>query len=161
MSAYLIDQIMRLPNVELRLNTEVIDADGQQGLEQVTLRDRTTGAHQVVPTAALFVMIGALPHTDWLRDTIECDASGFILTGTDVDDASRGAFDGRSPMLLETSMPGVFAAGDVRYGSTKRIAGAAGEAAVAIAAIHQYFQLTRTAPVRTSSPVEAAAAPPH
>jgi thioredoxin reductase (NADPH) len=158
MSAYLIDQIMRLPNVELRLNTEIVDADGPDALERVTLRHRRTGATESIATPAVFVMIGAVPHTEWLRDSIDCDAAGFILTGADVDASSLDAFDGREPMLLETSMPGVFAAGDVRHGSTKRIASAAGEAAVAIAAVHQYFGRAQATPSRSPVATGAAAA---
>jgi thioredoxin reductase (NADPH) len=155
MSAYLIEEIMRLPNVELRLDTEAIDGDGADGLEQVTLRNRRTGATDVVTTPALFVMIGAVPHTDWLRDSIDCDSNGFVLTGGDLSPSSLDSYDDREPMLLETSMPGVFAAGDVRFGSTKRIASAAGEAAVAIAAIHEYFEREAASRPRPPSSEEA------
>jgi len=140
MSAYLIEEIARLPNVELRLNTEIFDADGEQALERVSMRNRPSGGVDTVDATALFVMIGAVPHTEWLRGVVDCDASGFIMTGADVDARSRERFGEREPMLLETSMPGVFAAGDVRHGSTKRIASAAGEAAVAIRAVHEYFE---------------------
>lgn len=139
MSAYLINEILRLPNVELRLETELVDADGEHALEHVTLRHRRTGALDVIRTSALFVMIGARPHSDWLRGSVDCDGNGFIVTGADVDAHARPRFGAREPMLVETSMPGVFAVGDVRHGSTKRIATAAGEAAVAVAALHQYF----------------------
>ncbi len=140
MSAYLIDEIMRLPNVELRLDTEAIDADGARSLEQVTLRHRKTGEVTQIATPALFVMIGALPHTDWLHDVVDRDRSGFILTGDDLPPDARGRFGGRPPLLHETSLPGVFAAGDVRWGSTKRLASAVGEAAVAVRIVHEYLQ---------------------
>jgi thioredoxin reductase (NADPH) len=164
MSAYLIQEIMRLPNVELRLNAEVVDADGDDSLASVVLRDRVTGATESVPTLGLFVMIGAIPHTEWLRGTIDCDDGGFILTGADVRPSSRGAFDDREPMLLETCIPGVFAAGDVRHGATKRIASAAGEAAVAVAAIHEYVDRAVAAqprPAAAAASPASAAPPPH
>jgi thioredoxin reductase (NADPH) len=128
MSAYLSSEIARLSNVELRLDTEVLDAEGERSLERVVLRHRPTGAVDRIATPALFVMIGALPCVGWLRDTLAHDPAGFILSGSDL---------GRR--LLETSMPGVFAVGDVRHGSTKRIASAVGEAAVAIRVIHEYL----------------------
>ena len=137
MSAYLEQEILRQPNIELRLETEVVDADGAPGLEQVVLKNRKTGACESIATPALFVMIGAMPHTEWLGGVLERDRNGFILTGDDVPPEARGAFDDRPPALLETSLPRVFAAGDVRYGSTKRIASAIGEAAVAIRVVHE------------------------
>ena len=140
MSAYLVHEIALLPNVELRFETEVTDAEGERFIERVALRNRSSGAVEVVPTAALFVMIGAVPHIDWLNGMVEVDRSGFIMTGTDLDPHSLGRFGDRQPMLLETSLPGVFAVGDVRHGSTKRIASAVGEGAVAIRVIHEYLQ---------------------
>ncbi|HEY5927691.1 MAG TPA: FAD-dependent oxidoreductase [Kofleriaceae bacterium] len=137
MSAYLIDEIARLANVELRFDTEVIDAEGARGLDEVVLRNRKNGTVDRIATPALFVMIGAMPHTDWLPGVVERDRNGFIVTGDDLPPRARE----RAPMLLETSMPGVFAAGDVRYGSTKRLASAVGEAAVAIRVIHEYLQV--------------------
>jgi thioredoxin reductase (NADPH) len=147
MSAYLVQEIERLPNVQLRFETEVTDADGERGLEQVTLRDRTSGTLEVVKTPALFVMIGALPHTDWLRGAVERDRNGFILTGAELGNGARAQFETR--LLLETSLRGVFAAGDVRYGSTKRLASAVGEAAVAVRVVHDY--LGRLAPALAQS----------
>lgn len=124
-SAYLMNEIGRLSNVELRLDTEVIDAEGAHGLERITLRHRS-GRVEDLATRVLFLMIGAHPHTDWLEGVLERDREGFIVTG------------GPDRLLLETSMRGVFAAGDVRAGSIKRIASAVGEASVAIQVIHQY-----------------------
>jgi thioredoxin reductase (NADPH) len=141
MSAYLVDEISRLPNVELRLNTEVVDGDGERGLGQVTLRERKTGQRTIVRTPALFVMIGASPHTEWLEGAIDRDRNGFILTGADLRGRALRGFESRAPMLVETSMPGVFAAGDVRFGSTKRLAAAVGEAGVAVRVIHDYLAL--------------------
>ena len=130
MSAYLVSEISRLPNVELRLDTEVIDADGAHGLERITLR-HSSGRIEELATRVLFLMIGAHPHTDWLEGVLERDREGFIVTG------------GPERMLLETSMRGVFAAGDVRAGSIKRIASAVGEASVAVQVIHQYLTASR------------------
>lgn len=141
MSAYLVDEISRLPNVELRLESEVFDADGEHGLEQVTIQHRRTGALTTVRTPALFVMIGAMPHTEWLEGDVARDRNGFILTGADLRGRGLQSFQSRSPMLIETSMPGVFAAGDVRFGSTKRLAAAVGEAGVAVRVIHDYLAL--------------------
>jgi thioredoxin reductase (NADPH) len=140
MSAYLVDEILRLPNVELRLDTEVVDAAGERVLEQVTLRHHGTGAIEIVRTPALFVMIGASPHTEWLGDTILRDRAGFIVTGSELPADARARFGDRSPLLLETSLPGVFAAGDVRHGSAKRLASAVGDGAVVIQLVHEYLR---------------------
>lgn len=140
MSAYLLQEIVRQPNVELRLDTEVIDADGTRGLECVVLRNRRTGATERIDCRALFVMIGATPHTEWLRDTLERDRGGFILTGSDLPPHALARYAARVPSLHETSMPGVFAAGDVRHGSTKRLASAVGEAAVVSRVLYEYLQ---------------------
>jgi len=140
MSAYLAQEILRQPNIELRFETEVVDADGAPALEKVVLKNRKTGACESIATPALFVMIGAMPHTEWLGGVLERDRNGFILTGDDIAHEARGAFDDRPPTLLETSVPRVFAAGDVRYGSTKRIASAIGEAAVAIRVLHEVLR---------------------
>jgi thioredoxin reductase (NADPH) len=133
MSAYLVSEIGRLHNVDVRLDTEVIDAYGTRGLEQLTLRHKA-GAIESVHARALFLMIGAHPHTDWLEGLVERDRSGFIVTGDQVTPR-----DGHAPHLLETSLPGVFAAGDVRAGSIKRLASAVGEATAAIQAVHEYL----------------------
>jgi thioredoxin reductase (NADPH) len=140
MSAYLIDEISRLPNVQLELETEVVDADGLRGLEQITVRHHG-GATEIIETPALFVMIGANPHTDWVEGVVERDRTGFIVTGNDLGPRARQQFRDREPMSLETSLPGVFAAGDVRAGSIKRLASAVGEGTVAVHVIHQYLQL--------------------
>jgi thioredoxin reductase (NADPH) len=132
MSAYLIGEISRLTNVELRLDTEIVDADGARGLERVTLR-HCSGRTEELATSMVFMMIGAHPHTDWLEGILERDRDGFIVTG------------GPDRQLLETSMRGVFAAGDVRAGSIKRIASAVGEASVAVQVVHQYLDELRMA----------------
>lgn len=139
MSAYLVREISQLPNVEVRLDTEIVDGSGTLGLSGITVRHRS-GATEVISTRALFVMIGARPHTDWLAGVVERDRNGFILTGTDLGLRAREHFSARQPLRLETSMPGVFAAGDVRAGSIKRLASAVGEGTIAVQLIHDYLQ---------------------
>ena len=140
MSDYLVTEIGAIPRVRVRLHTEVAAAHGDHRLTELVLHDRRTGQDTTVPAAALFVMIGATPHTGWLPGNVLLDQHGFILTGRDLPgDARTGA--GRPPPLpLETSLPGVFAAGDVRAGSVKRVASAVGEGSVAIPQVHQHLQ---------------------
>ncbi len=142
MSRYLVDQIARTPAIEVLAETEVVEADGRQSLEQVTLVRRGDGERVVVDTRALFVFIGAEPRSAWLGDCVAKDRHGFVLTGTDLPDG--GATDpwttlGRAPLFLETDRPGVFAAGDVRSGSVKRVASAVGEGAMAVTLVHQHL----------------------
>jgi thioredoxin reductase (NADPH) len=142
MSDYLIRQIEVAPNVAVRFGTEVIDGGGDGHLEEITVRERTTGDTSAHPASALFVMIGAEPHTDWLPDAIHRDERRFILTGQDL--VRHGKLPAgwpleRAPRLLETSIPGVLAVGDVRHGSVKRVASAVGEGATAVALIHEYL----------------------
>jgi thioredoxin reductase (NADPH) len=142
MAEYLVQQIEHAPNITVRLHTEVVDGRGGRRLQGLTLRDRRSGSTQDVPAAALFVMIGAEPHTDWLAGTVERDDRGYILTGHDLLRAGRPPPRWprqRPPLLLETSIPGVFAAGDVRYRSVKRVASAVGEGAVAVQLVHEYL----------------------
>lgn len=138
MSHYLISEIEATANVHVRLATEVVDGGGSGWLEQLVLRDRNSGAEETVPADGLFVMIGAHPHTEWLPADIERDDEGFVLTGGDGTRHDRWPVD-RSPLLLETSMPGVLVAGDVRHGSVKRVASAVGEGSVAVQLLHQLF----------------------
>jgi thioredoxin reductase (NADPH) len=137
MSDYLIRQIEATPNVEVRLGTRVIDGHGEERLEALTLEDVGTGRREDVSAAAVFILIGAEPRTEWLRDVILRDEGGYILTGRDVP--REGWQLTRPPLPFETSIPGVFAAGDVRYGSVKRVAGAVGEGSVAVGSVHQYM----------------------
>jgi thioredoxin reductase (NADPH) len=142
LSDYLVKEIEADERVRVLLNSQVAEALGDSVLEALRIHDASTGKTQEVPTDALFVMIGALPHTDWLEPSIARDPRGFVLTGTDLwsDDSSRRRWPlARPPLLLETSMPGVFAAGDVRHGSIKRVAGAVGEGAASILLINQYL----------------------
>jgi len=143
MSSYLVTEIGKTGNIRVRLATEVAGGRGQCSLETLTLRDRISGATEAVPAAALFVMIGAEPRTTWLPGAVERDDQGFIRTGRDLHRAGELP-DGwplkRPPLPLETSVPGVFAAGDVRYRSIKRVASAAGEGATAIHLVHEYLR---------------------
>ena len=138
MSDYLVKEIEALPNVEVRLHTRIVGCRGERRLEGLTLHDASSGETWSEPAAALFLLLGAQPRTDWLPAEILRDERGFILTGPDVD-AVAGAMVGRPRLLLETSMPGVFAAGDVRHGSVKRVASAVGEGGIAIQLVHQYL----------------------
>lgn len=142
MSDYLIAELEQLGNVKVRLNVEVVDGEGSGHLEAVTIRDRQTGTTERLETAALFVLIGAAPHTEWLEGVVERDGRGYILTGADLlrDGRSPAGWPlDRLPLHLETSMPGVFAAGDVRAGSVKRVASAVGEGAVAVQLLHGHL----------------------
>jgi thioredoxin reductase (NADPH) len=142
MSQYLTARVEATENIEIRLETEVVAGRGRDHLEGLTLRHRVTGDEDHVDASWLFVFIGAAPRTDWLPDTVARDANGFILTGPEV--ATDGAFGSswlqrRPPGLLETSVPGVFAAGDVRLGSMKRVASAVGEGASAVHLVHLHL----------------------
>ena len=137
MSRYLIDRIAALPNVELHVGSEVVALDGDRttGLTAVTFRQRANGKTFRAPLRHLFLFIGADPNTGWLANCVAVDDKGFVTTGGEF---SVGA-NGRTPLQLETSMPGVFAIGDVRSGSTKRVGAAIGEGAAVVAQIHQVF----------------------
>jgi len=138
MSHYLVQQVQAAPNIDVRVRTEVVGGGGDGHLERLVLRDRDTGADETVAADALFLMIGAEPRTEWLPPDICRDEQGFVLTGRDLLDTGTWPLE-REPLLLETSMPGVFAAGDIRHGSVKRGASAVGEGSVAIQLLHQYF----------------------
>ena len=135
MSDYLVQKVEATPNIAVVLHTEVVDGHGHGRLEGLTLRDRHTGATRTVPASAMFVLIGAEPRTDWLDGVVERDERGYVLTGHDLDRWPLA----RPPLPLETSLPGVFAAGDVRYRSIKRVAPAAGEGSIAVQLVHQYL----------------------
>ena len=144
MSDYLVQQVKASPNIEVRLKTEVVGGGGEGWLERLELRGCEGGAVETVEAGALFLMIGALPHTDWLPAEILCDAGGFIGTGTDVAEAPAWPLE-RAPLSLETSMPGVFAVGDVRNGSMNRVASAVGEGSTAVRLVQDLFALARLA----------------
>jgi thioredoxin reductase (NADPH) len=140
MSDYLVQEIRRAPNVEVRLQTEAVGGEGAVQLERVTVHDRASGVTETVPAEALFVLVGAAPRTEWLSGVVQRDDHGFVVTGDDLDArALRNWPLSRRPMRHETSVPGVFAAGDVRFGSIKRVASAVGEGAVAVQEIEQYL----------------------
>jgi thioredoxin reductase (NADPH) len=143
MSRYLIDRITNAENVELLANTEVGELLGEDRLDGVVVENNRSGARRTLGTRALFAFIGAEANTGWLRGAVELDKRGFVLTGVALD---RSVLEGdvwqersRVPFLLETSMPGVFAAGDARSGSIKRCASAVGEGSMAVRLVHQYL----------------------
>jgi len=141
MSRYLIARIAATPNIGVRYRTEVAAAWGNEHLERLTLADKETGTAEDVPTSWLFVFIGAAPRTDWLGSGVVRDDDGFVLTGPDLL-TSGHSVDWplpRAPFALETSVPGVFAAGDVRLDSMKRVASAVGEGAMSIYLVHRYL----------------------
>jgi thioredoxin reductase (NADPH) len=131
MSRYLVDQVTRLPNVQVMVDSEVRELHGDQALEAITVVGSRAGTRRVLPARALFAFIGAVPCTDWLGDLVDLDDHGFVRTGAGAL-AAAGGQDGTGPLPLETSRPGVFAVGDVRSGSAKRVAAAVGEGAMAI-----------------------------
>ena len=137
MSDYLITQLEATPNVAVRLQTRVVEGMGDLRLERLTLEQVESGRRETVPAAGLFVLIGAAPHTEWLRPLLAVDDHGFLLTGRDIP-TSLWPFD-RSPLPFETSAPGVFVAGDVRHDSIKRVAAAVGEGSVTVGSVHQYL----------------------
>jgi len=145
MSRYLVDQINTIKNIKVRVRTTVVEVHGEDRLEAITVFDAAKDKREKLFTSALFIFIGALPHTEWLESVVDRDDHGFILTGPDLP---RSAADGhlpkdwklqRDPFWLESSQPGVFAAGDVRHGSVKRVAAGVGEGATAVQFIHQYL----------------------
>ena len=137
MSDYLVRELDATPNIRIRLQTEVVRGAGTSRLTGLTLRDTAAGAEEEVPADALYVMIGAVPHTGWLEGTLARDEQGFILTGAEVAARAEHPWPlDRQPMLLETSLPGVFAAGDVRHGSVKRVASAVGAGSIAVQLAH-------------------------
>ena len=138
MSDYLVRQVEAAENIKARLGCEVVGGGGDGRLDHLVLRDIASGSESTIDARALFILIGAEPRTGWLPAEIEQDERGFVLTGADISQRSAPRFN-RSPFLLETSMPGVFAAGDVRHGSVKRVASAVGEGSIAIQMLHQYF----------------------
>jgi thioredoxin reductase (NADPH) len=143
MSYYLIRQIREIPNVDVRLTTDVTAVHGGDHLEAITLCNSTSRTQETVPAGYLFVFIGAEPRTEWLDDVIERDRRGFVLTGPDLlveGNRPRGWALDRDPYFLEASVPGVFAAGDVRANSVKRVASAVGEGAMAIQLVHGYVE---------------------
>ncbi|MET0693764.1 MAG: FAD-dependent oxidoreductase [Propionibacteriaceae bacterium] len=142
MSSYLIDQIEAIDNIDVRTNTSVLKCEGQDHLECVTLVDNRDGSQEVTDAGHLFVFIGAAPLTSWLPDDLVRDRQGFVVTGPDLvvgGERPPGWEPDRDPYLLESSIPGVFVAGDVRSASVKRVASAVGEGALAVTLVHRYL----------------------
>ncbi len=142
MSTYLVDQIEAAPNITVRVNVTVAALHGGETLESVDVADRADGAQDTLPVAAMFVFIGQAPRTDWLGDLVERDRAGFVLTGFDLarpGEQPKGWPLARQPFLLETNVPGIFCAGDVRSNSVKRIASSVGEGAMAVRFVHQHL----------------------
>jgi thioredoxin reductase (NADPH) len=142
MSRYLIDEIEKTPNIHVELNSSVVEARGTTRLESISVHCATSGETTTVPACSLFIFIGAEPKTAWLGGAVERDERGFILSGQDLKRNGKlpsGWPLARDPGLLETSLPGIFAAGDVRRGSVKRVASGVGEGSIAIQFIHQYL----------------------
>ncbi len=142
MSQYLIDQIQQTKNIIVQTFTSIVEAQGETNLQSLTLENSQTGTKETVPATALFIFIGAMPRTDWLLSQIQRDEQGFIMTGSDLTPAGKrpqGWAPERIPFLLETNIPGIFAAGDVRHGSVKRVASGVGEGSIAIQFVHRHL----------------------
>ena len=143
MSQYLIDQIAATDNIEVLTDVDAVEVHGERQLEAVTIENRLNGERVTVPAAAMFIFIGAVPHTDLVAGLVERNRAGFILTGPDLMVDGRrphGWKLKRDPYLLETSVPGIFAAGDVRHGAIRRVASAVGQGAIAVNFVHQYLK---------------------
>jgi thioredoxin reductase (NADPH) len=142
MSRYLIRRLEENPSIELHFRTEITRLEGDRQLERVTWLDKSTGESSTHDIRHLFVMTGASPRTEWLKGCLALDEKGFILTGRDIGTSpeflqSTAWGVGKAPQLLETSLPGVFAVGDVRAGNVKRVASAVGEGAIAVHMVHR------------------------
>jgi thioredoxin reductase (NADPH) len=137
MSRYLADRVERTPNVRIHTSTEARRLLGSKALDAVVVENNATGEYDTLEARSMFIFIGAAPHTDWLGGLVELDDGGYIRTGRDV--AGNGAGPGREPLLLESSQPGVFAVGDVRSGSVKRVATAVGEGSMAVRLVHEHL----------------------
>jgi thioredoxin reductase (NADPH) len=151
MSQYLIEQIAETPNIAVQENTSVVEAKGTTSLEAIAIQNRLSGEIETVPATSLFIFIGAVPRTDWLEGVVDRDERGFIVTGSDLKHVNATGRDSllsrrpkgwrldRDPYLLETNVPGVFAVGDVRHGSIKRVASGVGEGSICVQFVHQYL----------------------
>ena len=146
MSQYLIDQIQQIPNITVETESEVTSAHGNGHLEGITIANRASGERRTVPTSAMFIFIGAIPCTAWLRGMLPADERGFLLTGPFLPregDRPRGWKEDRDPFIFESIVPGVFAAGDTRHASIKRVASAVGEGSIVVQMVHQYLSKVR------------------
>jgi thioredoxin reductase (NADPH) len=141
MSRYLVDEIERSGSIQVCGYSEVVELGGERELESVTVADARSGERVETPAKALFVFIGASPHTPWLGDQLATDDAGFLLTGRDLPGPDLAEFNAEPPLFLETSRPGIFAVGDVRSGSVKRCAAAVGEGGMAVAGVHEALSI--------------------
>jgi thioredoxin reductase (NADPH) len=142
MSQYLIEQIEALPSIRIWTHSQVVEARGDDNLEAIVVANSQNGERRTLATRGLFIFIGAEPRTEWLEGVVERDQLGFVLAGLDLlrdGKPPKGWKPDRPPYLLETSVPGIFVAGDVRRGSIKRVASGVGEGSIAIALVHQYL----------------------
>jgi thioredoxin reductase (NADPH) len=142
MSRYLIQRVAENPAIEMHYKTEIVALDGDTQLERVSWRDKNTGEISTHEIRHVFIMAGASPRTEWLQGCVAMDAKGFILTGRDLDPSAGLAqpFEwhlARPPLMLETTLPGVFAVGDVRSGNVKRVASAVGEGSIVVHLVHR------------------------
>jgi thioredoxin reductase (NADPH) len=153
MSQYLVDQLEARPNIRTLFRTEVMAAHGDSSLEAIEIRNVDTGETTRLQSGGLFIFIGADAETAWLPAEIALDQRGFVLTGPDMHAAGQWELE-RDPYLLETSVPGIFACGDVRSGPVKRVAAAVGEGSMAIAFVHQHLKNTDTAPSGPAPPLQ-------
>jgi thioredoxin reductase (NADPH) len=144
MARYLVDQLESRPNIHVLFHTEVVAAHGDVSLEAIDVRSSATGETTRLESGGLFIFIGADAETGWLPPEIALDHRGYVLTGADLRAAGRWEED-RDPYLLETSVPGIFACGDVRFGPVKRVASAVGEGSMAVAFVHQYLRTPKSA----------------
>jgi thioredoxin reductase (NADPH) len=143
MSQYLIDQIADTDNIEVLTGTQVVQVDGSNVVERITLKNVETGEIEERSAQAIFIFVGAVPHSGFVADLVATSEKGFILTGRDIfvgDKRPQTWTVDRDPFLLETSVPGIFAAGDVREGVIRRVASAVGQGSIAISMIHQYLE---------------------
>ena len=138
MSQYLVDNLAANDSVTVLPNTQVVEAKGDTHLQSLVLSDRNTEEEREVEAGAVFIFIGQRAHTDWLGDLVQLDDRGFVVAGTDLGPLKGWTAD-RDPLPLETSVPGIFVAGDVRHGSIRRVAGATGEGSTAIRFVHQHL----------------------
>jgi thioredoxin reductase (NADPH) len=137
MSRYLIDELERRAQVQVQTNRQIVELKGEPVLEAITVEDTRTGDREELEVRAVFVFIGASPHTDWLRGHVAMDEHCFLLAGSDVQGEHLAAYEDERPFFLETSLPGVFAVGDVHSGSVKRVASAVGEGSMAVRLVYQ------------------------